>query len=228
MFRQSSSRKCRKIRTSYQLVINRVFDGPIITKNGNRVHCYGTIRFWNVQERREISRGATSVPGSFAMLSVIWRAVMSSARRAQKDVPLSRAARMGTFRCRGPPRTSAPTSVQVYSVVRELWAVRFGDAQGGRDFTRNNFRTRVVCDVVCDLVGRDVLGAPRTEGRSIVAGRVHGDVPLSRAAEDVGPYQRSGLQRRSRVVGRSVRGCPGRKRFHAEQLPYPDRLRCRL
>ena len=87
----------------------------------------------------EISRGATSVPGSFAMSSVIWRTVMSSARRA------------------------------------------------------------------------------------------HGDVPLSRAAEDVGPYQRSGLQRRSRVVGRSVRGCPGRKRFHAEQLPYPaGRLRCRL
>ena len=115
-----------------------MFDGPIITKNGNRVHCYGTIRFWNVQERREVSRGATSVPGSFAMLSVIWRTVMSSARRAQKDVP------------------------------------------------------------------------------------------LSRAAEDVGPYQRSGLRCRSRVVGRSVRGCPVRKRFHAEQLPYPGRLRCRL
>ena len=157
-----------------------------------------------------------------------------------------------------------------------------------RDFTRNNFRTRVVCDVVCDLVGRDVLGAPRAEGRSIVAGRrgrrplpafrstasfescwpfgsgmpreeeisrgatsvpggsfamssviwrtvmssarrAHGDVPLSRAAEDVGPYQRSGLRCHSRVVGRSVRGCPGRKRFHAEQLPYPaGRLRCRL
>ena len=157
-----------------------------------------------------------------------------------------------------------------------------------RDFTRSNFRTRVVCDVVCDLVGRAVLGAPRAEGRSIVAGRrgrrplpafrstvpfescwpfgsgmpreeeisrgatsvpggsfamssviwrtvmssarrAHGDVPLSRAAEDVGPYQRSGLQCRSRVVGRSVRECPGRKRFHAEQLPYPaGRLRCRL
>ena len=135
--------------------------------------------------------------------------------------------------------------------------------------------------------GRDVLGAPRTEGRSIVAGRrgrrplpafrstasfescgpfgsgmpreeeisrgttsvpggsfamlsviwravmssarrAQKDVPLSRAAEDVGPYQRSGLRCHSRVVGRSVRGCPGRKRFHAEQLPYPDRLRCRL
>ena len=34
-----------------------------------------------------------------------------------------------------------------------------------RDFTRSNFRTRVVCDVVCDLVGRDVLGAPRAEGK---------------------------------------------------------------
>ena len=120
----------------------------------------------------EISRGATSVPGgSFAMLSVIWRTVTSSARRAQKDVPLSRVARMGTFRCRGPPRTSAPTSVQVYGAIRELWAVRFGNAQGGRDFTRNNFRTRVVCDVVCDLAGRDVLGAPRAWGRSAVAGR---------------------------------------------------------
>ena len=34
-----------------------------------------------------------------------------------------------------------------------------------RDFTRSNFRTRVVCDVVCDLVVRDVLGAPRAEGK---------------------------------------------------------------
>ena len=197
------------------------------------------------------------------MSSVLWWA-----RRPR------RAAHRRTFHCRGPPRTSAPTSVQVYSVVRELLAVRFGDAQGGRDFTRNNFRTRVVCDVVCDLVGRDVLGAPRAWGRSAVAGRrgrrplpafrstasfescwpfgsgmpreeeisrgttsvpgsfamssviwravtssarrAQKDVPLSRAAEDVGPYQRSGLQRRSRVVGRSVRECPGRKRFHAE------------
>ena len=108
----------------------------------------------------EISRGTTSVPGSFAMSSVLWWA-----RRPR------RAARMGTFRCRGPPRTSAPTSVQVYDAIRELWAVRFGNAQGGRYFTRNNFRTRVVCDVVCDLVGRDVLGAPHAWGRSAVVGR---------------------------------------------------------
>ena len=135
-----------------------------------------------------------------------------------------------------------------------------------RDFTRNNFRTRVVCDVVCDLVGRDVLGAPRAWGHSAVAGRrgrrplpafrstvsfescgpfgsgmpreeeisrgatsvpesfamssviwravtssarrAHGDVPLSRAAEDVGPYQRSGLRCHSRAVVRDVLGAP--------------------
>ena len=173
---------------------------------------------------------------------------------------------MGTFRCRGPPRTSAPTSVQVYGAIRELLAVRFGNAHGGRDFTRNNFRTRVVCDIVCALVGRDVLGAPRAWGRSVVAGRrgrrplpafrstvsfescgpfgsgmpseeeisrgttsvpgsfamssviwrtvmssarrAQKDVPLSRAAEDVGPYQRSGLRCHSRVVGRDVLGAP--------------------
>ena len=94
------------------------------------------------------------------MSSVLWWA-----RRPR------RAAHRRTFHCRGPPRTSAPTSVQVYDAIRELWAVRFGDAQGGRDFTRNNFRTRVVCEVVCDLVGHDVLGAPRAWGRSVVAGR---------------------------------------------------------
>ena len=40
------------------------------------------------------------------------------------------------------------------------------------------------------------------------ARRAQKDVPLSRAAEDVGPYQRSGLQCRSRVVGRDVLGAP--------------------
>ena len=188
-----------------------MFDGAIITKNGNRVHCYGIIRFWNVQERREISRGATSVPGSFAMSSVIWRTVTSSARRAQKDVPLSRVARMGTFRCRGPPRTSAPTSVQVYGAIRELWAVRFGNAQGGRDFTRNNFRTRVVCDVVCDLAGRDVLGAPRAWGRSAVAGRRgRRPLPAFRSTvpfESCGPFG-SGMPREEEI-SRGTTSVPG-------------------
>ena len=118
---------------------------------------------------------------------------------------------MGTFRCRGPPRTSAPTSVQVYSVVRELWAVRFGDAQGGRDFTRNNFRTRVVCDVICDLVDRDVLGAPRAEGRSIVAGR-RGRRPLpafrsTASFESCGPFG-SGMPREEEI-SRGATSVPG-------------------
>ena len=65
-----------------------------------------------IPSEEEISRGTTSVPGSFAMSSVLWWA-----RRPR------RAAHRRTFHCRGPPRTSAPTSVQVYSVVRELLAV---------------------------------------------------------------------------------------------------------
>ena len=112
---------------------------------------------------------------------------------------------MGTFHCRGPPRTSAPTSVQVYGAIRELWAVRFGDAQGGRNFTRNNFRTRIVCDVVCDLVGRDVLGAPRAWGRSVVARRAHGDVPLSRAAR-MGTFRCRGPPRTSAPTSVQVYG----------------------
>ena len=138
----------------------------------------------------EISRGATSVPGgSVAMSSVLWWA-----RR-----PL-RAAHRRTFHCRGPPRTSAPTSVQVYGAIRELLAVRFGDAQGGRDFTRNNFRTRVVCDVVCDLVGRDVLGAPRAWGRSVVAGR-RGRRPLPAFRSTV-PFESCGPRRPRRAARR--------------------------
>ena len=78
-FKQKMSKNSDQLSTGCQQ------GGSIITKNGNRVHCYGIIRLWNVQERREVSRGATSVPGSFAMSSVIWRAVTSSARRAQKE-----------------------------------------------------------------------------------------------------------------------------------------------
>ena len=73
------------------------------------------------------------------------------------------------------------------------------------------------------LVGRDVLGAPRAGGRARCA---RGDVPGTRAAEDVGPYHKCPRGRHApvpprrgngmrRLVGRDVLGAPRAGDVHA-------------
>ena len=93
------------------------------------------------------------------------------ARCAHGDV---HAARTGTFRGRGPPGTSAPTT-------NAPWPPCARAAPAGERDAR--------------LVGRDVLGAPRAGGRARCAHGerprcAHGDVPGTRAAGDVGPYHK--------------------------------------
>ena len=114
------------------------------------------------------------------------------ARCARGDVH----ARTGTSRGRGPPGTSAPTTNVPVAAMRPC---RPGGGAGMRR-----------------LVGRDVLGAPRAWGRARCA---HGDVPGTRAAEDVGPYHKCPRDRHApvpprrgngmrRLVGRDVLGAP--------------------
>ena len=140
------------------------------------------------------------------------------------------AARTGKFRGRGPPGTSAPTTNAPVSAMRPC-----------RPRRGNGMRR---------LVGRDVLGAPRAgdvhaarTGTSMRARgrpcRAHGDVPGTRAAEDVGPYHKhpvaamrpcrprwgrdapAGRARRPRRAVRRGRPCRAHGDVHAACMGTP-------